>query len=115
MKSQEKYLAVTNHQFSALLLCMAGSAWKALPPDIQSILQRNANKYAAGEERDVQLQEKATAERLARLGMKLAYPDLKPFRARLGAYYTKWKNEYGPAAWGICPRTVLRKTRLEGA
>jgi TRAP-type C4-dicarboxylate transport system substrate-binding protein len=79
---------------------MAGGAWKALPPDLQTILQRNANLYAAREERDVGLQEKATSDRLSRLGMRIEYPDLKPFRARLTSYYQRWKSEYGPAAWG---------------
>ena len=38
----QKYLSVTNHMWSAYWLLGNQEAWKALPPDIQAVVGRNA-------------------------------------------------------------------------
>ena len=93
------YLSVTNHQWSAYWFCVNGDAWKALPPDLQEIFRRNANLAGVHQSRSAILQDNATADFLARSGMRVNTPDTKPIRAMLGPYYQKWKNELGATAW----------------
>ena len=95
----QKYLSVTNHQFSSYWMCMNPDAWKALPSDLQTIVRRNANLYGAREQRTDELQDDAAAGLLVRYGMQMNTADTSTFRAKLGGYYAKWKREFGAAAW----------------
>ena len=99
----QHYLSVTNHMWSAYHLLGNSDAWRALPPDVQAIVDRNLTKYAL-------LQRTATAERnasladqLARRGMKISQADTNTFRARLetSGFYRRWKATFGDAAWGL--------------
>lgn len=97
----QKYLSVTNHMWSAYWLLGNTDAWKALPADIQATVSRNAAKYALLQRRDTALRNAALADKLSRLGMTIVQPDVPSFKAKLGDFYKRWKNEFGDAAWAL--------------
>lgn len=97
----QKYLSVTNHMWSAFWLLGNDDAWKALPPDIQATVTRNAAKYALLQRRDTALRNAALADKLARRGMTLVQPDIPSFKRKLGDFYKRWKAEFGEEAWSL--------------
>ena len=101
----QKYLSVTNHMWSAYWLLVNPDAWKALPPDIQAVVERNAAKYAPLQRIDTEERNASLADKLARNGMTLNKADTSGFRARLGDFYKRWKAEFGDTAWGLLEQT----------
>src|SRR5262249_3209197 len=102
----QKYLSFTNHVWGGQWLAANQAAWDALPPDIQTIFQRNAAKYAELVRRDSFLMTAAYTDKLRRQGMAINTPDTRSMRARLGPYYARWKNDFGATAWGLLEASV---------
>ena len=94
----QHYLSVTNHQWSCTWFLMNGDAYKALPPDLQTVFRRNAEASGVNETRMAAQQNNDAAKTLA-ARLRINQSDNASFRARLTAYYQRWKNEFGPAAW----------------
>jgi TRAP-type C4-dicarboxylate transport system substrate-binding protein len=42
----QTYLSLTNHWWSGFTLVAGAEAWKALPPDIQSVVEKHADAAA---------------------------------------------------------------------
>ena len=103
----QKYLAVTNHMWSAYHFLGNAEAWKALPPDVQAVAERNLTKYALLQRRDTQLRNDSLAEKLARRGMVLVKADTASLRAKLtsSGFYPRWREKFGAEAWGLLERT----------
>ena len=103
----QKYLSVTNHMWSAYHFLGNGDAWKALPPDVQRIVETNLTKYALLQRRDTQIRNDTLADKLARHGMVMNHADAPTMRAKLTAagFYTKWKGKFGDQAWALLERT----------
>jgi tripartite ATP-independent transporter DctP family solute receptor len=97
----QKYLSVTNHMWSAYHFLANKDAWRALPPDIQTVVDRNLTMYALLQRRDTALRNASLAEKLGRLGMVINQADTAGFRGKLGPFYKKWAAEFGPTAWGL--------------
>ena len=99
----QKYLTVTNHMWSAFWFLANGDAWRALPPDIQAVVSRNAVKYAVRQRRDTALLNASLEDKLKRRGMQVVDADTATFRAKLreSKFYERWKAEFGPAAWDL--------------
>lgn len=97
----QKYLSVTNHMWSAFWLLGNPDAWKALPPAVQSTVERNAAKYALLQRTDTALRNASLGEKLARRGLTVNIAETASFRARLGDFYKRWKDEFGETAWGL--------------
>ena len=97
----QKYLSVTNHQWTGFWLVINPDAWKALPADIQTIVERNARIAGAEATRSVALQSDSVRDLLSRDGLAINAVDTAPFRAPLAAYYAHWKSEFGPTVWGL--------------
>jgi tripartite ATP-independent transporter DctP family solute receptor len=103
----QKYLSVTNHMWSAYHFLGNGDAWKALPPDIQAIVERNLATYALLQRRDTQLRNDSLADKLGRRGMTINVADGAALRAKLAAsgFYTRWRDKFGPQAWALLEKT----------
>jgi TRAP-type C4-dicarboxylate transport system substrate-binding protein len=97
----QKFLSVTNHQWVGFWLAVNPNSWAALPPDIQTIVTRNARIAAALGTRNVQMQTDAARNTLVQDGMTINNVDTTPFRAALGSFYAKWKGEFGTTAWTL--------------
>jgi TRAP-type transport system periplasmic protein len=100
----QKYLSVTNHMWSAYWLLANPDAWKALPPAIQSVVERNAAKYALLQRADTASRNASLADKLTRRGMMLNVAETAGFRARLADFYKRWKDEFGATAWDLLER-----------
>jgi tripartite ATP-independent transporter DctP family solute receptor len=101
----QKYLSVTNHMWSAYWLLGNSDAWKALPVDVQAVVQRNTAAYALLQRRDVELRNATLADKLRREGMTLNVADTASFRAQLGDFYRSWRDQFGTTAWGLLEQT----------
>jgi tripartite ATP-independent transporter DctP family solute receptor len=103
----QKYISVTNHMWSAYHLLGNQEAWKALPPDVQAIAERNLAKYALLQRRDTQERNDSLADKLVRRGMVLNKADTSGMRAKLtsSGFYTKWRDKFGAQAWALLEKT----------
>jgi tripartite ATP-independent transporter DctP family solute receptor len=103
----QKYLSVTNHMWSAYHFLGNGDAWKALPPDIQAVVERNLTTCALLQRRDTQLRNDSLADKLGRRGMTINVADGAALRAKLAAsgFYTRWRDKFGPQAWALLEKT----------
>ena len=97
----QKYLSYTNHKWTGSWLVANAEAWTALPPDIRATIERNVEKAVAAERRDMQLLNGSVGDKLHRQGLSVNITDTTGIRSNLGAYYSKWRGEFGPAAWGL--------------
>jgi tripartite ATP-independent transporter DctP family solute receptor len=103
----QKYLSVTNHMWSAYHFLGNADAWKALPPDVQAVVERNLTKYALLQRRDTQQRNDSLSDKLARRGMTINKADTSGFRSKLtgAGFYTKWRDKFGAQAWGLLEKT----------
>ena len=103
----QKYISVTNHMWSAYHLLGNQDAWKALPPDVQAIVERNLTKYALLQRRDTQERNDSLADKLVRRGMALNKADTTGMLAKLtsSGFYTKWRDKFGAQAWALLEKT----------
>ena len=94
-------LSVTNHMWSTYWILGNMEAWKALPRDLQVVMERNFGRLVAWARHDVALQNVSSAQKLARLGLTTNQPAQDTFRAKLGAsgFYKTWRAEFGETAW----------------
>jgi tripartite ATP-independent transporter DctP family solute receptor len=97
----QTYLSLTAHWWSGFTLLANADHWRALPRDIQDIVERNAEKFALLQREDIEHVNAAGAEELARRGMQVNDADTASFRAKLGGFYARWRERAGPATWRL--------------
>jgi len=97
----QTHLSLTAHWWSGFTLLANAAGWRALPREIQQVVERNAEKFALLQRQDVEAVNAAGAERLAGLGMIVATADTGSFRAKLGAFYGRWREQAGAAGWRL--------------
>jgi TRAP-type transport system periplasmic protein len=97
----QTYLSLTRHWWSGFTVLANAGAWAALPRDIQQIVERNQEKFALLQRQDTEAINAAGAEELARRGMAVNTADADSFRAALGPFYARWREQAGPAAWRL--------------
>jgi len=95
----QKTLNFSNHSWSVWWFVFNADAWKALPPDVQAVVTRNVAKYGLLQRRDFAARTASLTDRLHRQGMTVYACDVASLKARLTAYYARWKATFGPAAW----------------
>ena len=96
-----KYVSLTNHMWSGFNLMSHLATWQSLPPDIRSVIERNATKYVRQQRED---QAKLNAGlrddfRRPRAGLQRYRSEGIP--ARLPAVYAKWKGQLGGKCWAL--------------
>jgi TRAP-type transport system periplasmic protein len=97
----QKYISLTNHMWSGFNLIANLKMWQGLPADVQRIIERNAEKYVKLQRQDTDTMNHDLAPRLTQRGMMINQPDAASFRARLGDYYSRWKNIIGSKTWAL--------------
>ena len=102
----QKYLSLTSHRWGGLSMSVNPEAWNALPSDIQSVVQRNAAKYAKLSNNDTRILEGSLTSKMQRHGLVVNTPDRASMRAKLGPYYERWKKELGNTAWDLLEANV---------
>ena len=95
----QSYLSLTGHWWSGFTLLVHGAAWQALPRDIQTVVERNAEGFAKLQRQDVEAINHAGEAELARRGMIVNRADAASIRARLGDFYARWRARFDLAVW----------------
>lgn len=104
----QKYLSVSNHMWTCFWNVANADAWKALPHDIQAVVERNLAKYTKLEANDIERSDRSVADKLRRTGLTFVDVDTASMRRALGPYYARWKAEFGPTAWGLLEKYTGR-------
>jgi TRAP-type transport system periplasmic protein len=97
----QTYLSLTAHWWSGFTLLANAALWRALPQGIREIAERNAEKFALLQREDIERVNAAGTEELARRGMQVNAADTASFRAKLGGFYTRWREKVGPTNWRL--------------
>jgi len=97
----QTHLSLTAHWWSGFTLLANAAGWRALPREIQQVVERNAEKFALLQRDDIEKVNAAGAEELARKGMTVNTAETDSFRARLGSFYASWRQKAGPATWRL--------------
>src|SRR5271166_6118746 len=71
----QTYLSLTAHWWSGFTLLANATAWDALPRAIQEVVERNTEKFALLQRKDIERVNAAGAEELARRGMQVNTAD----------------------------------------
>jgi tripartite ATP-independent transporter DctP family solute receptor len=97
----QAHLSLTGHWWSGFTLLANADLWAALPAALQQTVERNAEKFALLQRRDVEAVNAAGAERLAVLGMIVDSADTASFRTKLGEFYAHWREKIGAQGWRL--------------
>jgi TRAP-type transport system periplasmic protein len=95
------YLSLTAHWWSGFTLLANAVAWRALPREIQQIVERNAEKFALLQREDIERVNAGGVEELASKGMQVNTANTDGFQAKLGPFYARWREKAGPATWRL--------------
>jgi tripartite ATP-independent transporter DctP family solute receptor len=101
MYEVQKYLSLTAHMWGGYWLISNGDFWNSLPPDLKTIVTRNARTYGLRMRREVMAMNDSLLAKLKGQGMTVNTPERNGMRAKLGDFYKKWKAELGSAAWDV--------------
>ena len=102
----QTYLSLTNHWWSGFTVCASTQAWQALPSDLQAIVNRHAEAAAFAQRRDIEQLNSSALNALRDKGMIVNQADTSGFRRPLGAFYARWKEQYGAKAWALLEARV---------
>jgi len=102
----QKYESLTSHMWSGFNLIANLKAWERLPADVQAVIQRNAARFARLQRADNEALNNTLRTRLADRGMTFNTADAASFKAMLGGYYARWKQEIGQKTWMLLERHV---------
>ena len=103
----QKYVSVTNHMWSNFWVVANADAFKAIPPDLQTILRDAINRYALTNRREMELSNASLAEKMSRVyRMQVNVVETAPFRAKLKPFYAREKADFGNDAWSLLERSV---------
>ena len=97
----QTYLSLTAHWWTGFTLLANSSAWRVLPEDIRTVVERNAETYALLQRADIEAVNARGAEALEQAGMILNSADAASLRAALGDFYRRWRKRFDPAAWTL--------------
>ncbi|MBV8423724.1 MAG: TRAP transporter substrate-binding protein [Candidatus Eremiobacteraeota bacterium] len=95
----QKTLNFSGHAWSCWWMLANRDAWNALGPDIQGVVTRNMAKYAILQRQDFAKLDSGLRDKLKSQGMQEYQCDVGSFKAKLGPYYAKWKQQFGETAW----------------
>jgi tripartite ATP-independent transporter DctP family solute receptor len=101
MYEVQKYLSLTAHMWGAYWLLANGDFWASLPPDLKTIVSRNARFYGLRMRKEVVAMNDGLLSKLKGQGMTVNTPERSGMRAKLGDFYHRWKAEFGTTAWDI--------------
>jgi tripartite ATP-independent transporter DctP family solute receptor len=102
----QTYLSLTNHWWSGFTFIANAQAWKALPPDIQAVINKHAEAAALAQRKDIEQLNAGALDALRSKGMIVNEADTSGFRKPLGAFYARWKENYGAKAWALLETRV---------
>lgn len=97
----QKYVSITNHLWSGFNLIANLKTWNGLREDGRKAIERNAAKFVAMQRKENAGLNEEAHSRLMQQGMAFNEADTASFRARLGPFYSHWKETVGQRAWSL--------------
>ncbi|MGF9713629.1 TRAP transporter substrate-binding protein [Paenibacillus naphthalenovorans] len=91
----QKYISITNHMYSPMLLMISEKTWSELSPELQKAVQEAANEARDYERKVSAEQEADLMKKLEEAGVKLSKPDLAPFVEATKDVHNEFDAEYG--------------------
>lgn len=91
----QKYLAMTNHNYSPMVLLVSKKLWDTFPADIKTAFKELARSNANVERGMLKQAEDKYLEDMKKAGVNVTYPDTAPFRERVKPVYDKYSKEIG--------------------
>lgn len=91
-----KYLSLTNHTYSPLIIMVSGSLWNRLSPKDRAIFQRAAIEAARYERKKIEGIINELIKKLEEKGMKVnKVPNMKPFMEAVKPVYKEFEPKIG--------------------
>lgn len=89
-----KYLALTDHNYSTIFIIMSEQSWKKLTPEQQKIVQDSAYEAGDYQREEQRRQAKAAVDHLASKGMTVTQPDKAEMKATVTKFLEESKAEF---------------------
>jgi TRAP-type transport system periplasmic protein len=102
----QTFLSLTNHWWSGFTLVANAAAWLALPAELQAIVEKHAEAAALAQREDIAKLNASALATLRAKGMIVNETDTSGFKKPLGAFYARWKENYGVRAWDLLEARV---------
>jgi tripartite ATP-independent transporter DctP family solute receptor len=95
-----KYVSLTSHMWSGFNMLANQAAWRRLPEDIRTVIERRLPQAVHLQRQD---QEAENVSARTAMASRLAFNevDTAPFRARLSGVYASWKKALGTKCWSL--------------
>jgi TRAP-type C4-dicarboxylate transport system substrate-binding protein len=91
----QKYISITNHMYSPMVLAISEITWKQMTPEQQAIVQEAANEARDYERKVSADEEENYIKLLEEAGVKVSKPDLAPFIEATKDVHLEFDSEYG--------------------
>lgn len=104
-----RYVSVTHHMWSGFNLLANLEFWRSVPDDIQTVINRAVTKHAALQRKYTDDLNAALVPKLQERGLVFNKADVATFRARLGPFYSRWRQHFGATAWALLEQQIGAK------
>ncbi|WP_377844897.1 TRAP transporter substrate-binding protein [Bosea sp. UC22_33] len=104
----QKSCAVSNHIWDGFWFIANGRAWRALPPDVQTIVANAINDAGVAQRGDIKKLNETVQADLQSKGLAFNKTDPDSFRAKLreSGFYKEWQERFGKDAWSLLEDAV---------
>lgn len=108
----QKYCSLTNHMWDGFWMLANPRAWRALPEDLQQIVEKNMTDAAMAQRADIDELNRTLRTELEGNGMAFNEPDPAAIREvlRTAGFYEEWHKSFGDEAWGLLEATTGQLT-----
>ncbi|MCB2217433.1 TRAP transporter substrate-binding protein [Desulfofustis glycolicus] len=91
----QKYLTMTGHTYNSMVHVMSKKTWDKLSPEQQAIIREESKKAGDFMRQALRDAEADQIKKLEELGMKVTWPDVESFKAKMGPAYERMKASVG--------------------
>jgi tripartite ATP-independent transporter DctP family solute receptor len=104
----QKYLSVTNHMWDGFWFLANKRAFMALPEADRTIVEREFNRSALDERKDIAALNDSLKATLTAKGLTFVDTNAADFRAALksAGFYSDWRGKFGAQAWSTLEAAV---------
>jgi TRAP-type transport system periplasmic protein len=91
-----KYLALTKHVYTPMMLVANARAWERISPENRKVIEEEGKRAGQKARQDVQDKEKGYIAEMEKAGVQTTEPDVSKFRALMGPAYKavrEWVND----------------------
>ncbi len=91
----QKYVALTNHNYSPMVLIISKKVWDTFPDDIKATFNEQAKSYAVIERQMLKEADEKYLADMKKYGTVVTTPDTTTFREKVKPVYDKYSKEIG--------------------